>query len=221
MGEQARGAKSVGTRGWETARPAAVREDAEVRPEQIRILAVSGSLRSASSNTALLRAVARLAPDNVEVHLFQGLAELPHFNPDLDDFDGGVAPPTVVDLRSRLAASDGVIVACPEYVHGVPGALKNAIDWVVSSGEFYEKPLALLNASMAAMHAYASLTEILTTADAHLVREASVRVGLPTNRIDERGILSDPELSGALQAAVAAFARAIRGRRTETGGRSR
>jgi chromate reductase, NAD(P)H dehydrogenase (quinone) len=125
------------------------------------------------------------------------------------------------DLRRRFAACDGVIISCPEYVHGVPGALKNAIDWVVSSGEFYEKPAALLNASMAAAHAYASLTEVLTTADACVFREASVRLGLPTKRIDERGILSDPELSGALQAAVAAFARAIRGRQTETDGRVR
>ena len=69
--------------------------------------------------------------------------------------------------------------------------------------------MALLNASMGATHAYASLTEVLTTADADIVREASVRVGLPTNRIGEAGILADPRLSGALRAAVAALARAI------------
>lgn len=184
----------------------------------MRILAVSGSLRSTSSNTALLRSGARLAPEGVEVRLYEGLAALPHFNPDLDDPDGQTTPSEVANLRSRLAASDGVIISCPEYVHGVPGAMKNAIDWVVSSGELYEKPVAMLNASMAATHAYASLTEILTTADADIVREASVRVGLPTNRIDESGILSDPELSGALRVAVAALARAIEVRRAEADG---
>lgn len=175
----------------------------------IRLLAVSGSLRAASSNTALLRAAARLAPGSVEVALYEGLAALPHYNPDLDDFDGGGAPPEVADLRSRLGASDGLIISSPEYVHGVPGAMKNAIDWVVSSGELYGKPTALLNASMVARYAYESLVEVLTTGDADIVGEASVRVGLPTNRIGEAGILADPGLSGTLRAAVAALTRAI------------
>lgn len=175
----------------------------------VRILAISGSLRAASSNTALLRAAVSLAPEGVEVVLYEGLASLPHFNPDLDDLYAGTAPPTVMDFRSQLDASDGVLISSPEYAHGVPGALKNAIDWVVSSGQIYEKPVALLNASMGATHAYASLAETLTTADANIIEEASVRVGLPTNRIDEAGILADTKLSGALRAAVAAFARAI------------
>ncbi len=175
----------------------------------VRILAISGSLRAASSNTALLRAAVSLAPEGVEVVLYEGLVSLPHFNPDLDDLDAGTAPPAVMDFRSQLDASDGVLISSPEYAHGVPGALKNAIDWVVSSGQIYEKPVALLNASMGATHAYASLAETLTTADANIIEEASVRVGLPTNRIDEAGILADTKLSGALRAAVAAFARAI------------
>lgn len=179
----------------------------------MRLLAISGSLRAASSNTALLRAAVRLAPEGVEVSLYEGPADLPHFNPDLDDLDAGTAPPPVMDFRSRLRASDGVLISSPEYAHGVPGALKNAIDWVVSSGEIYEKPVALLNASMSATHAQASLTETLTTADAYLVREASVRVGLPTNRIGEAGIVSDPELSETLRSAMVAFARAIEARR--------
>ena len=145
-------------------------------PPTIRLLAVSGSLRAASSNTALLRAAARLAPGGVEVVLYDGLAALPHYNPDLDDFGGGGAPSEVADFRSRLGGSDGLIISSPEYVHGVPGAMKNAIDWVVSSGELYEKPVALLNASMVARHAYESLTEVLTTGDADIVAGASVRV---------------------------------------------
>ena len=188
---------------------------------KIRILALSGSIRSASSNTALLRAASCLAPEGTEVRLYEELAELPHFNPDLDDLDAGVAPRPVMDFRNRLATSDGLIVSSPEYVHGVPGAIKNAIDWVVGSGDLFEKPTALLNASMAATHAYASLTEILKTADARIVGEASVRVGLPTNRIDETGILSNPGLSGALRAAVAALARAIEVGRSQTDGRFR
>jgi chromate reductase len=190
----------------------------EEGPVRARILAVSGSLRAASSNTALLGAARVLAPEGVEVVLYGGLSSLPHYNPDLDDFGGGGAPPEVADVRSRLDVSDGVLISSPEYVHGVPGAMKNAIDWVVSSGELYGKPTALLNASMAAEHAYASLLEILTTGDAYIVREASVRVGLPTNRIDEAGIISDPALSGVLRSALAALARAIEARRSQVEG---
>src|SRR5919202_1875993 len=191
---------------------------AEGKYRSVRILGISGSLRAASSNTALLRAAAALAPESVEVVLYGGLACLPHFNPDLDDLDAGTAPPAVVDFRSRLDASDGVLISSPEYAHGVPGALKNAIDWVVSSGEIYEKPVALLNASMTATHAYASLAETLTTADANVIEEASVRVGLPTNRMDEAGILADPKISGELREAVAALTRAIELRRAATDG---
>ena len=183
-----------------------------------RILAISGSLRAASSNTALLLAARALAPEGTEVVLYEELGGLPLFNPDLDESGGGTAPPEVADFRSRLGASDGVLVSSPEYVHGVAGAMKNAIDWVVSSGQIYEKPVALLNASMAATHAYASLTEILTTADADIIREASVRVGLPTNRIDEAGILADPGLCGALYAAVAALAQAVEDRQAGVSG---
>jgi NAD(P)H-dependent FMN reductase len=184
----------------------------------IRILAVSGSLRAASSNTALLEAARALAPEGVEITLYDGLATLPHFNPDLDGLDAGTAPPEVANFRVRLEASDGVMISSPEYAHGVPGAMKNAIDWVVSSGEIYDKPVALLNASMGATHAYQSLAETLRTADADIVWEASVRVGLSTNRIDEAGIVSSPELSGVLRAALAAFVRAIEARRAETPG---
>ena len=181
----------------------------------VRLLAISGSLRADSSNTALLRAAAHLAPEGVEINLYERLASLPHFNPDLDDLDGRTAPPEVLDFRFRLDATDGVIISSPEYAHGVPGAMKNAIDWVVSSGELYEKPVALVNASMGATHAYESLLEILTTADADVVREASVRVGLPTNRIGEAGIVSDPELSRQLRAALSAFACTIVTRRAK------
>lgn len=183
-----------------------------------RILAISGSLRAASSNTALLRAARSLAPEGVEVVPYEGLAELPHFNPDLDDLERGTAPSEVVDFRSRLDASDAVLISSPEYAHGVPGVMKNAIDWVVSSGQIYQKPIALLNASMVATYAYASLTEILTTADADIIREASVRVGLPTNRIGEEGILADPKLSGTLGAAVTSLVRAVEDRRVRADG---
>ena len=101
----------------------------------VRVLAISGSLRRLSSNTALVGAVARLAPEIVEVSIYRGLADLPPFNPDIDD---DRLPAAVATFRGRLQACDAVLISSPEYAHGVPGVLKNALDWVVGSGELVE-----------------------------------------------------------------------------------
>jgi len=171
-----------------------------------RILAISGSLRSASSNTAVLQAIAALAPTEVQVVLYSGLSELPSFNPDLDT---ATPPPAVSEFREQLLASDGVLISSPEYAHGVPGTLKNALDWLVRSGELYEKPVALINASPRSTHAQASLAETLTTMTARLVPDACVAVALPGKNLDASAICSDPELSRTLSCAIAVFARAI------------
>lgn len=172
----------------------------------MRILAISGSLRSGSSNTILLRAAVALAPETFEVSVYDGLATLPHFNPDLDN---ETVPSSVVDFRSQLQGSDGVLISSPEYAHGVPGVLKNALDWVVASGELYGKPVALLNASPRSVHAQASLKETLTVMMASLVPEASITVSLRSNNVDEASVISDPEISHALRSALVALGRAI------------
>jgi chromate reductase, NAD(P)H dehydrogenase (quinone) len=92
----------------------------------VRILAVSGSLRAGSYNTALARAAAELAPERVEIELYDGLGALPHYDADLDDEE---TPTAAVDLRERIAAADALLVVTPEYNGSIPGALKNAIDW--------------------------------------------------------------------------------------------
>lgn len=110
----------------------------------MKILAISGSLQAGSSNTTLLRIAQSMALEDIEVVLYASLADLPYFNPDLDR---DPAPTPVADLRAQLLAADGVLLASPEYAHGIPGALKNALDWVVGSGELYAKPVAVLSAS--------------------------------------------------------------------------
>ena len=172
----------------------------------MRILAISGSLRGVSSNTQALRALTSLAPDGVEVSLYNGIGDLPHFNPDLD---GDTPPGAVADFRAALANADGVVLSSPEYAHGVPGVLKNALDWVVGSGEFYEKPVAIINASPRAVHALASLTETLTMMGARIVPEASIAVPLLSRALPEGGIAADAEIADALRKAVADFSRAI------------
>lgn len=178
----------------------------------MRILAISGSLRAASSNTALLRAAAVLAPSGVEIVVYDGLAGLPPFNPDLDPDpvqEGVALPPPVQDLRARLRAADGVVIASPEYAHGVPGAFKNALDWLVGSTDFPGMPVALLNASPRATHAQAALAETLRTMSATLVPDASLIVPVAGRNLAMAAIVADPALAGALRAAIAALVRAI------------
>ena len=143
-------------------------------PLPITILAISGSVRAASSNAALLRAAARLAPEGMTFTFCEGLDTLPHFNPDLDG-EGATPDPFVVALRAAFAAADGFAVSSPEYAHGVPGSLKNALDWLVSSGEQIGKPLILLNASPnGGQYTQAALLEILKVMSANVLEEASL-----------------------------------------------
>ena len=171
----------------------------------IRILAISGSLRAASSNSAVLRAAIALAPPEVEIVIYDGIGTLPHFNPDLEDCQ----PAGVLDFRAQIQTADGVLIACPEYAHGVPGTMKNALDWVVGSSEFVGKPVALINAAPRASLAQASLAETLGVMTAELIAEASIKLPLPHNRIDAAGIIGDASLSTLLRSAIAVFAQAI------------
>src|SRR5262245_37837636 len=176
-----------------------------IRP--LRLLALSGSLRRVSVNTALLRAAVHLAPDGVEVVLYEGLGNLPHFNPDLEADE----PPAVTDFRVHVRDADGLLISSPEYAHGVPGFLKNALDWLVGGDEFIDKPAALLNATPPATWAQASLTETVTIMSGRLVQEASIAVPLRGKKIDEAGIVADPALADPVREALAAFARAVEG----------
>jgi|SRR5215831_3752288 len=171
----------------------------------MQILAISGSLRAASTNTVLLNAAAAMAPENLKITVYAGLANLPHFNPDLDND----APEAVNDFRSQLAKSAGVIISSPEYAHGVPGVLKNALDWLVASGELYEKPVALFSASPRATFAQASLTVTLSVMSVRLIEEAFVIVPLLGKRLDESRVLADPGMSKAIRSALVTFVHAI------------
>jgi NAD(P)H-dependent FMN reductase len=171
------------------------------------VLAVSGSLRAVSSNTELLRAAALLAPPGMEVVEYTGLGALPHFNPDLE---AGVLPAAAADLRARVGAAGALLVSSPEYAHGVPGSLKNALDWLVGGPEFVGKPVALLNASPRAVHAQASLAETVATMSGRLVERASVAVPLLGRGLDAAAIAADPEMAATLRGALAALAEAVR-----------
>ena len=171
-----------------------------------RLLAISGSLREASTNTALLRAAATLAPERVSIRLYDGLATLPHFNPDLD-----VEPwPTpVAGWRREIAAVDGLLISSPEYARGVPGTLKNAFDWLVSSDVFPGKPVAFLHASARGVASQAALRLILETMAAKVIDEACVTIPLLGTQTDARALTEDPGMAKSIRDALATFARAL------------
>jgi len=108
----------------------------------MRILGVSGSLQASSANTELLRAAAVAAPPGVLIDVFDGLRDLPHFDPDLEP-PGSPPPVAVARWRAAIAAADALLIASPEYGHSLPGSLKNAIDWVIPSGELEQKIVAI------------------------------------------------------------------------------
>jgi NAD(P)H-dependent FMN reductase len=157
----------------------------------MRLLAISGSLRRASTNTTALEALARLAPEGVKALVYRDLAKLPPFNPD-DDIEGKRKPEPVETLRALVDASDALVIATPEYAHGVPGALKNALDWLVASETFAGKPVVLINVSPRAFHAQASLREILATMAARLIPEAFASLSLAGKSLSPDEVLADP-----------------------------
>jgi len=178
---------------------------------RVNIIAISGSLRAGSSNSALLRAVTALAPTEVAFTFYEEqIGRLPHFNPDLDG-EGAVPPPLVAELRARLAEADGVFISTPEYAHGVPGSLKNALDWIVSSGELTDKPVALIVASPGGGQlAQTALAETLRVMGARLVVDAT----LPFARrdVDADNRVSDPDLAQKLASSLDALLLAVRAR---------
>lgn len=165
-------------------------------------MTVCGSLRASSSNAALLEALALLAPDGVDVAGYDGLASLPQFNPDIDI---DPAPAAVRALREQIAAADAVIISSPEYAHGVPGALKNALDWLVSGVEIYGKPVVLLNPSPRSLFAHPQLAETLRTMGALIVEGASVSLAIAGRGLDAAGIAGDPELAERLRGILVAL----------------
>lgn len=172
----------------------------------MKIIGISGSLRTASVSTALLKTAATLTPGYVTLMIYDRLGNLPHFNPELDNEP---VPPAVLDFRSQLNSSAGVIISTPEYAHGIPGALKNALDWLVASGELYEKPVTLFSASPYASFAHASLIETLTVMMARLIPDAFINVSATGKRAGELHIAANAGMSTRIERALAVFAKAI------------
>jgi len=162
----------------------------------VRIVGVSGSLRESSFNTSLLRAASEAAPDGVELELWEGLAELPLYDEELDTDH---VPAAVERLREAWGEADAILFATPEYNGSVPGGLKNAIDWASRprlDAALRHKTVAVVGAStgqFGAMWAQQDLKRILGIAGARVVG-TEIPVGRAHERFDSDGRLLDEEL---------------------------
>ena len=151
----------------------------------IKILAIAGSLRKNASSAHIVKAVASMAPAHVEFNIYERLGDLPHFD-DSDD-----APEPVIDFRQQVAGADGVFICTPEYAFGVPGVLKNALDWTVGSGEFDRKPVAFISAATGGDKAYASLFLTLTALSTNITKEATLLISFVRSKLNDKGEISD------------------------------
>jgi len=178
-----------------------------------RILLVSGSLRTGSSNAAVLRTLQAVAPPGVAATIYTGLAELPHFSP---DDDAEPLPVAVATLRHQLAQSDGVMFSTPEYAGSLPGSFKNWLDWTVGEG-LHRKPVGYTNASAhgAAQGAHATLRVVLGYVNADIVEDACVQLPVRRDAVTADGTIHDVALRERLTAALTALASHIAARRAD------
>jgi NAD(P)H-dependent FMN reductase len=159
----------------------------------IRILAISGSLRVNSANTQLLKIISGYATDELEIKLYEGLGDLPHFN------DAEKPPPAVLDLNTQIAEADGVLICTPEYAFGIPGVLKNALDWTVGLGSFDKKPVGVITAALAGDKAHASILLVLTALSADVAEGATLLIPFIRSKMNSKGEISDAPTSEAVK----------------------
>lgn len=170
-----------------------------------KILAISGSLRKKSYNTALISAVAKLAPKGIDVIIFDEMELIPLFNPDRETEN----IPVVTKLRNEIKKSNGILISSPEYAHGISGVMKNALDWLVSGEEFPYIPIALVNTSPRATHAQAALREVISTMSGNIIEKASISIPLLGTNLDVTGIISDDKLAQHIIEKLNLFSEAI------------
>ncbi len=156
-----------------------------------KIIAISGSIREASSNTNILKAISAFIPEGIDYSIYNGIKDLPHFNQDIDTSE----PPAVVEnFRKTLSESHALIICTPEYAKGVPGVLKNALDWLVSSGELYKKPVAVITASPSITggdKAHESLLLTLGMIDTIIVENGSLLVPSVGTKFNNNATVKD------------------------------
>jgi NAD(P)H-dependent FMN reductase len=171
-----------------------------------KVLAISGSTRKDSSNLQIIKVIARLGAGRLDMDIFQELDGLPHFNPDLDKDD---VPPAVTAFRNRISAADGVLICTPEYVFSLPGSLKNAIEWTVSTTVFSGKPVALITASSQGEKAHEALQLVMRTIEARFTSQTQLLIQGPRAKVNANGDVTDKTLLRELEELVTAFGKEL------------
>ena len=167
-----------------------------------KVIAILGSARKNSANLRLIRAIDDLTKEKFDTTVFEGLTELPHFNPDLDTDD---PPEAVINFRKLIRNSDGILICTPEYAMGVPGTLKNALDWTVSSGEFSGKAVALITASTSGLKAHESLLDTLQVIDARINAETQYLISFIQVKLNSENKITDEQTMSDIQKLIDAF----------------
>lgn len=167
----------------------------------LTILAIPGSLRASSINASLVRAATRVAPADVTVQTYTGLRDLPHYDADLDSEPG---PNEVTELRARITAADALLIATPEYNGGVPGVLKNALDWASTphgAAALTGMPIAVMGATpgrSGTAAAQAQLRQVLARIGCDVVEGPEVAISKAYDRFDDDGRLTDEMVARSL-----------------------
>jgi chromate reductase len=175
----------------------------------VGILLVSGSTRGASTNSAALRAAHATRDDDVTTVLYDGLAELPAFNP---DHDHDPLPAPVVALRAAIATADGVLFCTPEYAGALPGSFKNLLDWTVGGPEMYRRPVSWISvaAEGRGVNAEASLRTVLGYVGTRISAAAGTRVTVGREDVDAAGVIGPGGVRDAIERALRVFAAELR-----------
>jgi NAD(P)H-dependent FMN reductase len=174
----------------------------------MKLLALCGSQRTRSLSGGLLRACRTLAPADIDVILFEEHKQFPLFNPELTALPAGVRA-----LYQAIDAADAVLIASPEYAHGVTGTIKNTLDWLVGHPGFVGKPVALLNPAWESHHADDNLREILRMMSAELIQDACVRIPVIGARVAPEAIAASERFAPAIEAVLRAVAQHLSGAR--------
>ena len=170
-----------------------------------KIIAISGSTRLNSTNHGLIKAITALSKDELDIFVYEGISSLPQFNPDNDNENVAAE---VADFRQQLNNADGVIICTPEYAHGVPGTLKNAIDWTISTSQFPHKPTMLITASTDGRFGHQALRETLKAIEAKNIDNLQMVIRFVKTKINNNKIIDEDTLKG-VKILIANFVKTI------------
>lgn len=182
--------------------------------ERKKVLAISGSTRQNSTNHSLIKAIADLYAADLNVSVYNGIADLPYFNP---DFDNEQLSKKVSDFKEQLNNADGIIICTPEYAHGVPGALKNAIDWTVSSCEFSNKPTLLITASTDGRFGHNALLETLRVIEAKNIDDLQLLIPFARTKISSDNKITDQKTLEDVKKIISGFIKTLSEKMAEEG----